>query len=813
MIKSSSAYSILGFSGNLFLSKDGSVGACFLVTNPEPYSLDMVKLDLRHESFVRSFRNIDDGIYVQKQDIVLEETYSSSKHYFRNTFLTEAESRHFDGREGIKHYCLLSFTITELASLKESYVANPLKYTEKLTKKDKERLSRFFDKVKSSVGILNKLYNTTITALEENELRYFFLNYVNGFQSDQGLRDLVFDNKLHIGDNHYSIFSISDSSYLPDTITNVSDDTTINVENLKLYKGLMDDFGVHLPFNHIYNQVLYFPGHKQLKDELEMRVEQYEKSQSFSTALKREFTRLKEVEKELLDNNVTLCKSHFNIIAWHEDTDELRKRSDAIKGIFDDKEISYYIPSYEGLENIFLSTIVGRQSKLHKDYLFLNTLQNACCMLTNYSYYSDDEEGIVVQDRLLQVPYRLDWWDRKNKRINARNFIIYAPTGSGKSADVLNMAYQFLEDGVTLVIAEFGSSFEQLTKLYPKESKHIKVNSNTALGINPFNLEGRKLTNEKLFSLTAVVMKFWRLPAEIKREAKKAVAITKTLQDYYEQVKRDHHFISYYNHVVQNFRAICERKDFPEEYFDINSFKVVCSEFLEGGIYHNVVSSNSEINESIGLKSAIVFELNEIKNNPFLVSVIMTILFDAINEKILKDKTKRGYFIFDEMALGSELKDNYSGIDIMSTISLITASIRKENGAVGLIFQTPTQMPKNNQYTDSIIGNMQILGVLEGNEQVYDAIIERHKLKNNEHIQMMKSVSNNFTADRPYSEKFVRFNENYATIIRNEFSREKFLAFQTTGEIWAALQSRYEQIGDMEETIIEHIKSEEYEKV
>ena len=109
-----------------------------------------------------------------------------------------------------------------MASLKESYVANPLNYTEKLTKKDKERLSRFFDKVKSSVGILNKLYNTTITALEENELRYFFLNYVNGFQSDQGLRDLVFDNKLHIGDNHYSIFSISDSSYLPDTITNVS---------------------------------------------------------------------------------------------------------------------------------------------------------------------------------------------------------------------------------------------------------------------------------------------------------------------------------------------------------------------------------------------------------------------------------------------------------------------------------------------------------------------------------------------------------------------------------------------------------------
>ena len=809
MIQSSSAYSILGFSGNLFLSKDGSVGACFLVSNPEPYSLDMIKLDLRHESFVRSFRNSADGIYVQKQDIVLEENYSSAKHYFRDTFLTDAESKHFEGREGIKHYCLLSFTITRLESLRDSYVANPLKYREKLSKNDRERLTRFFDKVQSSVGILQKLYNTTIAELEENELRYFFLNYVNGFQADQGLRDLVFDGKMHIGDNTYSVFAISDSSYLPDTITNVSEDTTINVENLKLYKGFMDDFGVHLPFNHIFNQLLYFPGDRALKEELEMRVGQYEKSQSFSTSLKTEFHRLKAVENELLDHSATLCKSHYNIITWHGDPTELRRRSDAIKGILDDKEISYYIPSYEGLENIFLSTIVGRQSKLHRDYLFLNTLENACCMFTNYSYYTDDDEGIVVQDRLLQVPYRLDWWDRSKKRINARNFIMYAPTGSGKSSDALNMAYQFLEDGITLVIAEFGNSFEQLTKLYPTASKHIKVNSETALGINPFDLEGMSLTKDKIFSLTAVVMKFWRLPAETKADATKVVAITKTLQDYYENVKKDHHFISYYSYIKSNFKRICQRQEFPEAYFDIDSFLVVCSEFLPGGLYHNVVSFNNEIDESIQEKSAIVFELKEIKDNPFLVSVIMTILLDTINEKILKDKTRRGYFLFDEMALGAELKDIYTGIDIMSTIALITASIRKDNGGVGLIYQTPTQMPKNNQYADSIIGNMQILAVLEGNEQVYDAIIERHNIKNNEHIEMMKSVSNDFSAKRPYSEKFVRFNENYATVVRNEFSREKYLAFQTEGDVWAVLQENFGRTGNMEDTLTEYIQTEE----
>ena len=45
----------------------------------------------------------------------------------------------------------------------------------------------------------------------------------------------------------------------------------------------------------------------------------------------------------------------------------------------------------------------------------------------------------------------------------------------------------------------------------------------------------------------------------------------------------------------------------------------------------------------------------------------------------------------------------------------------------------------------------------------------------------MKSMRNNFSGQRPYSECFMRLGEHYATVTRLEFSREKFLAFQTGG--------------------------------
>ena len=46
--------------------------------------------------------------------------------------------------------------------------------------------------------------------------------------------------------------------------------------------------------------------------------------------------------------------------------------------------------------------------------------------------------------------------------------------------------------------------------------------------------------------------------------------------------------------------------------------------------------------------------------------------------------------------------------------------------------------------------------------------------------------------------------ENYGVVTRLEFSREKFLAFQTEGEIWSELEEKSRRMS-MEEAIKEYI--------
>ncbi|MCS3273414.1 hypothetical protein NXV08_00275 (plasmid) [Bacteroides fragilis] len=85
--------------------------------------------------------------------------------------------------------------------------------------------------------------------------------------------------------------------------------------------------------------------------------------------------------------------------------------------------------------------------------------------------------------------------------------------------------------------------------------------------------------------------------------------------------------------------------------------------------------------------------------------------------KILSDRSVRGTLVFDEYAESQAIRDTFSGADIHSTVAFCYQKLRKENGAVTTIIQSPAQLP-DNEYTKGIIAYTQILYVLPANEVV-----------------------------------------------------------------------------------------------
>lgn len=800
-ITSEQAYSILDIIGEAILTKSGEITIPFLMESPECYSLDTTDIEDRNEELYRAFKHISNG-FVHKQDVFLRKKFIGDYVIKGNSFLQKADKEYFKGREYLEHYSVLAFSISGLNSLTASYESNPLAYKDKLSKYDNERLSQFLEEVESSIAIINALKDTSLVLLSESEIKQYLYRFLNGFFDDAALRDLKFTDILRIGEKKGIFFTICDELYLPDSMKTYVPDTTLEVSNSKLYASMLEKLGVHLNCSHVINQMWYFAGNT-YREELKQRVLNYGRNQEFDTEIKHRYKGLSDYEKEIIDEDNVLCKTHFNIMVLEADETVFDKSVEHVKGIFSNAGFKYYIPSFEGLYNIFIGNVIGREVNLNPNYLFLTDLHTSLCFNLNYTNFKNDEEGVFFNDRISQIPLRKDIWDAKKKRVPARNGIIIASTGGGKSVTSLNIIQQLIEQKYKVIVVEFGKSFYQVGQLYPDTTLHIDYDGSQPLGINSFYLPNGVLDIEKTKTLVQLVLTFWRTKS-IKSDTNQVVSLTKIIRLYYDEVKAGHSFPDFYYFVQNQKTVLFEKLKINTEYFDIESFLHVCSDFVEGGIYENVCKP-SPLEEEVHKKDTVIFELTKIKKDPFLVSVVMTILYDTIENKILADRSKRGILIFDEYAESAQIKDLFSDTDIHSTVAFCYQKLRKENGAVYTIIQSPAQLP-DNEFTKGIIGNTQLLYVLPTTEVVYDSIIETFHIKNKSHINLMKSIKNDFTGKFPHSELFIRFQDNYATALRIELSPEKFLAFQTDGDTWNNLQESFKKTNSIQKSIELYLK-------
>lgn len=301
-------------------------------------------------------------------------------------------------------------------------------------------------------------------------------------------------------------------------------------------------------------------------------------------------------------------------------------------------DLKYYIPSYGNLADLYAGGIVGCVSSLRLEYMFMTSLSLAVAFFVHYTGFSDDSDGILFNDRLTQIPLRKDIWDANNRRIKARNAVVIAPTGSGKSFLTNNIIHQLLDKDFTVVGVEFGNSFKQLCYLYPEIAIHIEYDQNQPLGINPFDLGGSPMTPEKEETLVALCLRFWQNSST---DPNLTVALRKMLSQYYCDVSQGHSFPGFYTYLTQNYESLCEKCDIRPDYFDIDSFRHVCSEFMPGKSYANLCAAEG-VASSLSDKRFIHFELTKVKANPFVASVVMSLLFDVINNKILSDPSKKG---------------------------------------------------------------------------------------------------------------------------------------------------------------------------
>ena len=232
-------------------------------------------------------------------------------------------------------------------------------------------------------------------------------------------------------------------------------------------------------------------------------------------------------------------------------------------------------------------------------------------------------------------------------------------------------------------------------------------------------------------------------------------------------------------------------------YFNVTNFLHIMSEYVGDGLYSFLFEVKEDQTYKIEDKRLIVFELDEVKDNKEVLSVMLKLIKSAIQRTIWRNRAEKGIILFDEFA--KQLKfDN-----VLESVEFYYQAIRKQNGAIGIILQSINQLP-NNATSTSILENTQVIYCLR-NEKGYAELVKRLNLSSHD-LNQLKSIKNDLKGKRKYTEIFIKIGKE-SNIFRLEVPLEVYAAYLTDGSENEVIMAFYEKTNDMEKAIKKFVAS------
>lgn len=787
-----SYHPILDIQNHLVFASNGNVVLCYRVCLPEVYSLSERDFDDLHGAWFQAFKSLPTGSVIHKQDVYQKQGYNAEK-LPSKTFLEKATHEYFEGREYLEHKSFLFFILPLDKTLKAAKYINPFRKIEKgLYRKLDVQVAEFITSVNDGVSYINTSGKVSLEPMSTNTILDHTNGYFNGFDVGFDTDILLGKKHIEIGDNLFDVFAVNNEFCFGGVVQSCKANDKFTSDDFSFHQGFVDGLGLDLDADHIVNQILYLDDRHKWRKLLDKKIEELSKSSNFGTLNKVVLKKIRQIVDRINEDDTSrIVRGHLNIVFWHSEAEHLKRIASRIKAEFKELDIVPYYPKGEERKHYFLNSYPCHASNFSNEDLYVTDLKHALCLFINNTNYRSDTTGIIFNDRQYNVPVLKDVWDEQKIRIKARNFAIFAPTGEGKSFLANNILRQYFEQGVRLVLIDLGGSYAKFAKLYPGSHIILRYKQGKNLGINPFYIFNQAdLTPERLEDLAVFLLE---LLAENKVSKARQVAIKKVLLYYYEKVREQHSLASLYRFVDEHKDTLIQELNIKEMHFSVYDFLHILSEYVERGLYSFLFHVDEDQTYKIEDKRLIIFELDEVRDNREILSVMLKLIKSAIQRTIWCNPSERGIILFDEFA--KQLKFP----NVLESVEFYYQAIRKQNGAIGIILQSINQLPENGT-SASILENTQVIYSLR-NEKGYDELQRRLNLSNHD-LDQLKSIRNNLTGERKYTEIFLKIGRE-SNVFRLEVPPEVYAAYLTDGPANEAIMALYQKHDSMEEAIKE----------
>ena len=781
---------LLAVEHGCIISKDADVTVCYEVTLPELFTVTSAEYEAMHAAWCKAIKVLPHFSVVHKQDWFMSENYKPDLQKDDLSFLDRSFERHFNERPYLDHKCYLFLTKTTKERARQQSNFSTLCRGHIVPKEiDREAVTRFMEAVEQFERILNDTGHISLRRLTDDEIvgtgttSGIIERYLSLSGSDSAcLEDIDLSAKeMRIGDKLLCLHTLSDTDDLPSKVDTDNRYERLSTDRSDCRLSFASPVGLLLPCNHIYNQYILIDDHDE-------NLTKFEKTARNMNSLSR-YSRSNAINKEWIDRylneahsyGLTSVRAHFNVMAWSDDPEELRRVKNDVGSQL---AVMGCMPRHNTIDcpTLFWAAMPGNQGDFPAEESFYTFIEPAACFFTAETNYRSSLSpfGIKMVDRLTGKPIHLDISDEPMKRgiTTNRNKFILGPSGSGKSFFTNHMVRQYYEQGAHIVLIDTGNSYEGLCGLINRRTHgddgvYFTYTDDNPIAFNPFYVGDNTFDIEKRESIKTLLLTLWK-----KEEATRAEenAVSTALSLFIDRMRNvpgtEASFNGFYEFVRDGYRKVLEEKRVREKDFDIDSFLNVLEPYYKGGEYDYLLNSDRQLD--LLNKRFIVFEIDAIKDHAILFPVTTIIIMDLFINKMRRLKGIRKMILIEE-AWKAIASANMAGY-----IRYLYKTVRKYFGEAVVVTQEVDDIISSPIVKDSIINNSDCKILLDQRKYMnkFGQIQSLLGLTDKEKSQIL-SINLANSPGRLYKEVWIGLGGTQSAVYATEVSPEEYLAYTT----------------------------------
>ena len=781
---------LLAVEHGYIISKDADVTVCYEVTLPELFTVTSAEYEAMHAAWCKAIKVLPHFSVVHKQDWFMSENYKPDLQKDDLSFLDRSFERHFNERPYLDHKCYLFLTKTTKERARQQSNFSTLCRGHIVPKEiDREAVTRFMEAVEQFERILNDTGHISLRRLTDDEIvgtgttSGIIERYLSLSGSDSAcLEDIDLSAKeMRIGDKLLCLHTLSDTDDLPSKVDTDNRYERLSTDRSDCRLSFASPVGLLLPCNHIYNQYILIDDHDE-------NLTKFEKTARNMNSLSR-YSRSNAINKEWIDRylneahsyGLTSVRAHFNVMAWSDDPEELRRVKNDVGSQL---AVMGCMPRHNTIDcpTLFWAAIPGNQGDFPAEESFYSFIEPAACFFTAETNYRSSLSpfGIKMVDRLTGKPMHLDISDEPMKRgiTTNRNKFILGPSGSGKSFFTNHMVRQYYEQGAHIVLIDTGNSYEGLCGLINRRTHgddgvYFTYTDDNPIAFNPFYVGDNTFDIEKRESIKTLLLTLWK-----KEEATRAEenSVSTALSLFIDRMRNvpgtEASFNGFYEFVRDGYRKVLEEKRVREKDFDIDSFLNVLEPYYKGGEYDYLLNSDRQLD--LLNKRFIVFEIDAIKDHAILFPVTTIIIMDLFINKMRRLKGIRKMILIEE-AWKAIASANMAGY-----IRYLYKTVRKYFGEAVVVTQEVDDIISSPIVKDSIINNSDCKILLDQRKYMnkFGQIQSLLGLTDKEKSQIL-SINLANSPGRLYKEVWIGLGGTQSAVYATEVSPEEYLAYTT----------------------------------